>query len=370
MSLAPINLCIGTYDGTVAGLELTADETSALILTTKFASGTHASAVRSVALRGSTLVTGGADEVVRIYDVSRRVEIGTLLHHDGTVGTLKFAHDCGKNLLFSAGADAAICVWRVADWQLMRRLTGHQASVTDVAVHPSALVALSTSTDRSLFMWNLARGKISFSAKTKNCAAIAVDWSPDGSKYSLCAGTNVTLSSVDGRSVHTFPHAKNVLSSVFFNDNSIVTGGEERVVRQWDTRTKDDSIFSFKHDARVVDLSCVDGLLFSADSAGGLKIWDHRKGSDPRIETTIAGNTRLTCMIAAPQQWQSLPFERTSDGLSKHDAAVGNASSQVLAKRKQDTSPQKKVNQPPQQLEGTASQRKRKKRRLRAQNHS
>lgn len=89
-------------------------------------------------------------------------------------------------------------------------VTGHRAGVIDVAVHPSAKVALSIAKDSTLFMWNLARGKISFSGKTKGSAPAAVEWSPDGSAYLLCANTNVKVSSVDGHTSNTFVHDKAV----------------------------------------------------------------------------------------------------------------------------------------------------------------
>lgn len=339
-----INICAGGYDGTVAGLSLRADEEDLLSLTANFAYSAHIGAVRSAALLGSTLVTGGADETIRIYDLAKKVERGTLFQHNGTVNALHFARDGPRNLLLSAGDDAAICVWQVTDWRCLKRLSGHQAAVLDVAVHPSARVALSVSKDRSLYMWNMLRGKVAFSAKTKGGAASCVGWAPGGEKYFLVCGKTVTLSTVEGRDVSTFAHGWEVLAATCLDDDCLATAGEEKFVRVWDARTPKKSVVACRHGSRVKDVAFVDSLLLSADSCGGVKVWDVRVADRPRLETSVGGgDMRLTSMTAASEV-------RDAGMLTKEDDDEEGDGE----KRKAKSSSAK--------LEGTASQRKRKKR--------
>lgn len=342
-----INVCAGGYDGTVAGLSLETDEDNLLSLTANFAYNAHTGAVRSAALFGSTLVTGGSDETIRIYDLARKVELGTLFQHNGTINALRFAQDGTRDLLFSAGDDAAICVWRVSDWRCLKRLSGHQTAVLDVAVHPSARVALSVAKDRSLFMWNMLRGKVAYSAKTKGGAASCVRWAPGGEKYMLSCGKTVTLSKVEGRTVSTFVHNEDVLAGTFLDDNCLATGGEEKVVRIWDARTPKKSVAACRHGFRVKDVAFIDSLLLSGDSSGGVKVWDMRVGERPRLETSIGGgDMRLTCMAACSEL-------REVASLVKDDSD---------AKEEEDEENTMEMSSSPVGREGTASQRKRKKR--------
>jgi WD40 repeat protein len=53
------------------------------------------------------LATGGSDNLVRIWDVSRRAQVAELAGHTGSVVTLAY----GGNVLISAGYDTTVRVW-------------------------------------------------------------------------------------------------------------------------------------------------------------------------------------------------------------------------------------------------------------------
>lgn len=356
------NICVGGYDGSVACLSLRSDSDNLLSLQATFAYASHLSAVRSAALCGSTLVTGGADETVRIYDLARRVEHGSLFEHAGTVNALAFFRDGSRRLLLSAADDARLCVWRATDWKCLKTMHGHQAPVLDVAVHPSARVALSVAKDRALFMWNMVKGKIAFSAKTKQAPATKIMWAPGGENYALVAGKSVKVSNVEGREVHTFVHDRPVLAAAFLKRSLLATGGDECVVRLWDQRTKGSEIIC-KHQKRIRGVSCINDLVIAADSGGGVKIWDVRMGNTARLETCVGGgDMRLTC-LAAEKEVDDDEDTDVQDGAEEEEEEVGGKKSrrQERAKKNAQRSREEATKVP---AEGTASQRKRKKRKL------
>lgn len=356
-----INLCLGGYDGSVAGLSLTTDPSDGLLsLTANFAYNSHINAVRSAAFNGRMLVTGGVDETIRIYDLSRRVERGNLFHHEGTINALRWVHDAGRDLLLSASDDKTICVWRAADWRCLKRLVAHQAGVLDIAPHKTGRLAISVARDRALFMWNLVRGKVAFSVKTKGHAASVARWSPSGQCYLLAAGNVVTVSEVEGRETRMFAHESEVFCAEYVEEGKVVTGGEDKVVRIWDERAPGKCVVAMKHEAWVRDVGVVNSLLFSADSKGGVKIWDVRAGGAPRLETLVGGgDMRLTCMAVAPA-------EKT---VTEEDEELGETGEQEEKDLKTSSATQTKRGKKKREAgaetaeEGTASQRKRKKRR-------
>lgn len=139
-------------------------------------------------------------------------------------------------------------------------------------------------------------------------------------------------------------------------------------MRLWDSRSKGESTSAFSHDARICGISVVNELLISADTAEGFKIWDHRKGGEPRIETSMFANARITCMTAAPEM-QKRPASSSIDETHAEDVAEEadneENAQKVPQKGRNPSQPiSAKGNGKQPRPEGNASQRKRKKRKL------
>ena len=138
------------------------------------------------------LATAGTDETVKIWDLGRRREVGSLVASTGVVTKLAFA---SRNLLIAVSADATMSLYSTEDpaWSLLRTLKGHMGRINDVAVHPAGRIALSVGQDRCLRMWDLfgsrskgaSGGKEGASSTKLGAEADAVQWSPDGSRFAL-----------------------------------------------------------------------------------------------------------------------------------------------------------------------------------------
>ena len=99
--------------------------------------------------------TGSSDESIRLLDLHKRVELGALMQHNGTVTCLTFQ---GAHLL-SGSEDGTICVYQSGSWECKKTLKGHTAAVCQLSVHPSGVLALSVSRDKTLKTWSLITGK-------------------------------------------------------------------------------------------------------------------------------------------------------------------------------------------------------------------
>ncbi|KAK9368059.1 WD40-repeat-containing domain protein [Lipomyces kononenkoae] len=212
-SLAPIlRVITGSYEHQLLCLSLTTgisafllkdpDDTqssAANLFTPVFHFAPHTASIRSIAHAKRYLVTGGNDEHIRLYDLQKRKEIGTLMFHEGSVTCLEFvtavageednaqersASGHGKWLV-SGGEDGKILVWRTKDWEVLADMKGHKGAVNDISVHPSGKIALSVGRDRTLRLWNLMTAKNASVLKLTDGEAIQVCWSPRGDKYSV-----------------------------------------------------------------------------------------------------------------------------------------------------------------------------------------
>lgn len=151
----------------------------------------HVSCIKAVSASpngGKWLATGSTDEIVKVWDLRRRKEIGGLMHHEGKhrdptsssrvrysprilltyyplTGSITYLNFPSRSHLLSASEDGTLCLFRCRDWAVLRALRGHKGRVNCVAIHPSGKLALSVGKDRTLRMWDLMRGKGSASTK-------------------------------------------------------------------------------------------------------------------------------------------------------------------------------------------------------------
>ncbi|KAF7371044.1 Glycosyltransferase family 39 protein [Mycena sanguinolenta] len=200
----------GSYEKLLYGLEGSVSydtDTAALSFDLKpvFIFPAHVSCIKAVAASphgGKWLATGSADEIVKVWDLRRRKEIGGLMHHEGSITQLHFP---SRSHLISASEDGTLCLFRARDWSVLRALRGHKGRVNCVAVHPSGKVALSVGKDRTLRMWDLMRGKGCASTKLGKEAEL-VRWSSDGSLFVVGVASTIDVYTTDMNLIHTINH--------------------------------------------------------------------------------------------------------------------------------------------------------------------
>lgn len=226
-----VTILAGTYERLLYGFDLQqTDDVQKFNLKMSIAYSPHISAITSVAVsgcahtgsaQGGLLATGSSDEIIRVYDIRRRKEVGSLHSHRGTITALAFH---GQSHLFSGGADGVISLYRTKDWELLHTFPSHTQGATlkvnaeqrekihvgkkkqhqldakkqkpkldedgkpvkkksrfhindnrlniqeiipivDLAIHPSGKLMLSLAEDRTLRLWDLARARPAFTTK-------------------------------------------------------------------------------------------------------------------------------------------------------------------------------------------------------------
>ncbi|KIP01517.1 hypothetical protein PHLGIDRAFT_112996, partial [Phlebiopsis gigantea 11061_1 CR5-6] len=202
----------GSYEKLLYGLEgtVTVEESSYKFhLKPMFIFPAHISSVKAVAASphgGKWLATGSADEIIKVWDLRRRKEVGGLMHHEGSITHLEFP---SRSQLLSASEDGTLCIFRARDWTVLRALRGHKGRVNSVAVHPSGKLALSVGKDRTLRMWDLMRGRGSASTKLGKEAEL-VRWNSDGSLFVVQTQATLDLYTTDMELVHILQHPSRI----------------------------------------------------------------------------------------------------------------------------------------------------------------
>ncbi|CAI8037936.1 p21-activated protein kinase-interacting protein 1-like [Geodia barretti] len=182
-----VTLAVGAYDASVACLSFNPEKG----LQRRFRCSGHSGSVRAVAIHGQWLATGSTDETIRLYNLRDCSEIGSLVHHEGSITWLEFSGD----QMYSASEDGNIAVWRTGTWECTKTLTGHKGPVKCLCVHPSGKLALSVGRDRILRTWDLSTGIAVFRQKLKEVAQ-QVKLSDCAKYYALSYKVTIDLYSV------------------------------------------------------------------------------------------------------------------------------------------------------------------------------
>ncbi|KAF8238138.1 WD40 repeat-like protein [Tricholoma matsutake] len=227
----------GSYEKLLYGLEgtVTLNEASTpqFHLKAVFIFPAHVSCIKSVAASpggGKWLATGSADEIIKVWDLRRKKEVGGLMHHQGSITHLSFP---SRSHLLSASEDGSLCLFRARDWSVLRALKGHKARVNSVAVHPSGKVALSVGKDNMLRMWDLMRGRGCASTKLGKEGEV-VRWSIDGSLFIVLAGSAIDVYSTNMDHLHTINHPSRLHDARFCK--RVVGAGEVLLVAAEDKK--------------------------------------------------------------------------------------------------------------------------------------
>ncbi|KAG8714969.1 hypothetical protein FRC11_006299 [Ceratobasidium sp. 423] len=217
-------IVVGTYEKLLYGLEghvvndPESEDKLSITLTPVFIFPAHVACVRAVAASpqgGKWLATGSTDEIVKIWDLRRRKEVGGLVQHQGSITRLSFP---SRSHLLSASEDGTLALFSTRDWALLRTLKGHKGRVNDVSMHPSGKLALSVGKDRTLRMWDMMRGKGSASTKLGKEGEL-VRWSVSGKIFVVQAGSTLEILQTDMTLLDTITHASRVHDVKFWASN-------------------------------------------------------------------------------------------------------------------------------------------------------
>ncbi|KAJ2747263.1 60s ribosome biogenesis protein mak11 [Coemansia sp. BCRC 34301] len=309
----------GTYERILYGIEgrFVGEQ---LTLNPQFIFPAHIGCIKAVSVGGRYLASGSTDEVVKLYDLKKRVELGSLHEHKGSITSLQFH---GHTHLLSASEDGAICIFRTKDWEPLKVLKGHRGPVSSIAIHPSGKLALSVSHDRTVILWNLLTGQRASRTKTPQAGEI-VAWNSSGSLYAIAYATEIQLHSVgQSESVATIFCRQRILSMLVVTlkgQDYVLTGCQDKRVHIYSIGGAELASVQC-HDNRIkglcsVDLAFPDGsihtVLISVSSDGRIKAW--------KLDDLI-GPVAVTAASAPPSSTKDVT-ELTVEPLAVYNADV------------------------------------------------
>jgi WD40 repeat protein len=191
----------------------------------------HRKPVTSVAFHPQgNLATAGGDGLVKVW--LPPVASTSLTHPEAVLAAAMTAD--GKRL-FTGGADKIVRSWNVTNRQMERQFSGHGGEVTAVAVTGNGQQLASGGTDHTIRFWNQNTGKEAQSIGGHTGTVTALGFSPEGQQLlSSSADGSVKLWKLPLAAPKSFLHADQVTSLALSEDGSqVVTGCNDKQVQLW-----------------------------------------------------------------------------------------------------------------------------------------
>jgi sugar lactone lactonase YvrE len=202
----------------------------------------HESDVNSVAFSpdGKTVVSGSADNTIRLWDTSGKPIGQPFKGHQSSVNSVAFSRD-GKTVV-SGSFDGTIRLWDTSGKPIGQPFKGHESVVISVAFSPDGKTVVSGSEDNTIRLWDTSGKPIGQPFKGHQSSVNSVAFSRDGKTVvSGSADNTIRLWDTSGKPIAPpFKGHEYQVSSVAFSRDgkTVVSGSEDNTIRLWDTSGK------------------------------------------------------------------------------------------------------------------------------------
>lgn len=230
-----------------------------------------------------TLVSGGCDRDVRVWNMATGESLHTLRGHTSTVRCLKMSD---SSTAISGSRDTTLRIWDIKTGLCKNVLVGHQASVRCLEIKGDIVV--SGSYDTTARVWSISEGRClrTLSGHFSQIYAIAFD------------GTRIATGSLDtsvriwdptnGSCQAILQGHTSLVGQLQMRGNTLVTGGSDGSVRVWSLEKMAPIHRLAAHDNSVTSLQFDDTRVVSGGSDGRVKVWDLKTGQLVRELTAPA----------------------------------------------------------------------------------
>ncbi|OAI46318.1 hypothetical protein AYO44_11495 [Planctomycetaceae bacterium SCGC AG-212-F19] len=243
---------------------------------------------------GQTIVTGGGDRIIRIWDAATAQELAKLTGHRHPIQSLAISPDGA--LLASGEGDLGGPSGDVKIWDLPRRrelasLPPHSQGAPSLAFAPNGKVLATASWRGVINLWDVASRESLAVLRTHTSGVARICFSPDGMLLASASNDRTVKlwETATGKELATLRGHTDVVHAVAFapDGKSVASGSADKSVRIWDVITHEAKLVlqpgsavhcvSFAPGSQVLLSGHTEKL--NNSSEGVLKFWDVKGGA-------------------------------------------------------------------------------------------
>ncbi|KAK9323757.1 WD40-repeat-containing domain protein [Lipomyces orientalis] len=233
----------------------------------------HVMGVWAIMPWDDTLVSGGCDRDVRVWDL-KTGRCKMVLHgHTSTVRCLKMSD---SRTAISGSRDASLRVWDIETGTCKHVLLGHQASVRCLEVYDD--ICVSGSYDTTAKVWSISRGVLlhTLAGHFSQIYALAFD----GVKIATGSlDTSVRIWSAEsGQCLAVLQGHTSLVGQLQMLGDTLVTGSSDGSTRVWDLKRMACVHRLAAHDNSVTTLQFDEHRIVTGGSDGRVKVWNVKTG--------------------------------------------------------------------------------------------
>ena len=232
---------------------------------------------------GYTLISGGKDCIINIWDLNTFFKVQSVTKHSKPITAIISA---GAASFISAAADGSLLMWNLVgkDACICNTFIGHSAAIKCMTISKDASLILTGSYDLSVRIWctKSARSLATFTAHTKViwCVAISHD-----NLIIASGGDDHTMIIWDLSSqscLHKIKYTDSIKCISFGLDNSTIIAGAHCSVDQliaWDVKSGERIMNFIGHGHALMCMIVINShFMVSGSRDGTVKVWNLKSG--------------------------------------------------------------------------------------------
>ncbi len=278
----------------------------------------HKSYVLSVAYSpdGKMIVSGSFDKTIKIWDAKKYKLLATLKGHTDIVYSVAYSPD-GKTIV-SGSEDNTIKIWDAKNHKLLATLKGHTDSVRSVAYSPDGKTIVSGSEDNTIKIWDAKNHNLISTLKGHEDWVNSVAYSPDGNAIASGSFDN-TIKIWDAKKyklLTTLKYEYPIFSIVYSPDGKMIASGSfDKIISIWDIKNHNLIITLKGHKSPIKSVAySPDGkTIVSGSNDKTIKIWDAKNYN---LIATLKGHEDWVNSVAYSPDGKTI-ISGSSDGTIK-----------------------------------------------------
>jgi WD40 repeat protein/tRNA A-37 threonylcarbamoyl transferase component Bud32 len=309
----------------------------------------HAAPVHSVAFSsdGQRLVTGGFDNVLRVWDVASGQLIKTLRGHAGQVRSCCFSPD-GKRVL-SGDHNGQVKLWNIDDYEEVKKIgerkrtfSGHSDGVLDASFSPDGQQIVTASRDRTAKTWDARNSDKPLKTFEEGHAFLAstVLFFPGGTKLLTAAvdgTTRIWDASAGTQLLRLNDTGRSAAAALSTDGKWIATGSNEKTAKLWNA-VDGQLVRTFpvhRTEVTAIALSPDGKWLFTGEASGRCNVWKTASGEPAWSQ--LQHSRKITAAAFTPDGTRVLTAS-IDNSVGQWDVAKGQELPKLVLKHKSPVS--------------------------------